>query len=296
MRDSLIGAAAGARAGDAMEVIPDYLIVLDTAGRAVYVSRRRGAPAVGPDLTLQESALDIEPGTTATLLTLRSDQIFLSARLENDQRSRSRASSPAVHQHHRGALARPAALDADAGALLAGDRRHGGVRHRRRAIRPITPSSASSRRSPTVARCTGVWPGRTRRATSWRGLTSTLNAMIGRLESSFGGAAPLHRRRLATSSRHRSPCMRADVERAMQAQTQPTEQLVALEEALQQTTRMADLVTRCSRSRAPTRGASTCIASRPARPAAAATRRWRRRSSSARSRGIEVTHADGGAR
>lgn len=72
-------------------------------------------------------------------------------------------------------------------------------------------------------------------------LVTTLNAMIGRLESSFGAL-----RRFTADASHelKTPLavMRADVERAMQAQAQPTEQLVALEEALQQTTRMADLV------------------------------------------------------
>ncbi|MCC6774055.1 MAG: HAMP domain-containing protein [Gemmatimonadaceae bacterium] len=72
-------------------------------------------------------------------------------------------------------------------------------------------------------------------------LTTTLNAMIGRLETSFGAL-----RRFTADASHelKTPLavIRADVERAMQAQTQTTEQLVALEEALQQTTRMADLV------------------------------------------------------
>ncbi|GMV09758.1 MAG TPA: ATP-binding protein [Gemmatimonadaceae bacterium] len=72
-------------------------------------------------------------------------------------------------------------------------------------------------------------------------LTTTLNAMIGRLESSFGAL-----RRFTADASHelKTPLavMRADVERAMQAQSHSTEQLVALEEALEQTTRMADLV------------------------------------------------------
>jgi len=72
-------------------------------------------------------------------------------------------------------------------------------------------------------------------------LTTTLNAMIGRLETSFGAL-----RRFTADASHelKTPLavMRADVERAMQSQAHSTEQLVALEEALQQTTRMADLV------------------------------------------------------
>jgi len=72
-------------------------------------------------------------------------------------------------------------------------------------------------------------------------LTTTLNAMIARLESSFGAL-----RRFTADASHelKTPLavMRADVERAMHASSHSNEQLVALEEALQQTTRMADLV------------------------------------------------------
>jgi signal transduction histidine kinase len=65
--------------------------------------------------------------------------------------------------------------------------------------------------------------------------------MIGRLEMSL----PALRRFTADASHElktRWPCLRADVERAMHASTSGTEQLVALEEALHETTRMADLV------------------------------------------------------
>jgi two-component system, OmpR family, sensor kinase len=72
-------------------------------------------------------------------------------------------------------------------------------------------------------------------------LTTTLNAMIGRLEQSFGAL-----RRFTADASHelKTPLavLRADVERAMHVATQSNDQLVALEEALEQTTRMADLV------------------------------------------------------
>jgi signal transduction histidine kinase len=72
-------------------------------------------------------------------------------------------------------------------------------------------------------------------------LTATLNAMIGRLEQSFGGL-----RRFTADASHelKTPLtvLRADVERAMATQSNKREQLVALEEALAETTRMADLV------------------------------------------------------
>jgi signal transduction histidine kinase len=68
-----------------------------------------------------------------------------------------------------------------------------------------------------------------------------LNEMIGRLEMSF---AALRRFTADASHELKTPLavLRADVERAMHTTTGATEQLVALEEALHETTRMADLV------------------------------------------------------
>lgn len=72
-------------------------------------------------------------------------------------------------------------------------------------------------------------------------LTVQLNEMIGRLETSF---AALRRFTADASHELKTPLavLRADVERAMHAPPGGTEQLIALEEALQETTRMADLV------------------------------------------------------
>ncbi len=72
-------------------------------------------------------------------------------------------------------------------------------------------------------------------------LGTTLNAMIGRLESSFGAL-----RRFTADASHelKTPLtvLRADVERAMHPNAAGSEAMQALEEALQETTRMADLV------------------------------------------------------
>ena len=72
-------------------------------------------------------------------------------------------------------------------------------------------------------------------------LTTTLNAMLGRLENYFGAL----RRFIADASHElKTPLavLRADVERAMAVAGSPGEQLVYLEEGLAETTRMADLV------------------------------------------------------
>lgn len=72
-------------------------------------------------------------------------------------------------------------------------------------------------------------------------LVETLNAMIARLETSFLGL-----RRFTADASHelKTPLavLRADVERAMSVSATPHERAVALEEALQETARMADLV------------------------------------------------------
>jgi two-component system, OmpR family, sensor kinase len=72
-------------------------------------------------------------------------------------------------------------------------------------------------------------------------LGHTLNAMIARLETSFGAL-----RRFTADASHelKTPLtvMLADVERAMHPNAQGSEAMQALEEALQETTRMADLV------------------------------------------------------
>ncbi len=69
----------------------------------------------------------------------------------------------------------------------------------------------------------------------------TVNAMLSRLETSFSGL-----RRFTADASHelKTPLtvLRADVERAMHPATNRVERLVALEEALQETARMSDLV------------------------------------------------------
>lgn len=72
-------------------------------------------------------------------------------------------------------------------------------------------------------------------------LSSTLNAMIERLETSFGGL-----RRFTADASHelKTPLavMRVDIERALSPTSTASDQAIAIEEALQQVTRMADLV------------------------------------------------------
>ena len=90
-------------------------------------------------------------------------------------------------------------------------------------------------------------------------LTTTLNAMIGRLETSFGAL----RRFTADAFARTQDAARGDARRRGARHAAPShspDQLVALEEALQQTTRMADLVDSLLTWPVPTRGASICTA------------------------------------
>jgi signal transduction histidine kinase len=241
-RDSLVGSKLTPELVRALEVIPDYLMVLDADGRMVYVSEKaRSLPA--SDLTaLQESALDIDPGTTATLLTLRSDKIFLSARLENDPRTPIArivaGSSTSTTEEVWSDLLRSMQMLAPVVLLLAGTAAYliGGV-----AVRPLTliisELEAITDGRSLHKRLAGADP----QGDELARLAGTLNAMIGRLENSFGGL-----RRFTADASHelKTPLtvLRASIERAMMARRGSTEQMEYLEEALNEVTRMADLV------------------------------------------------------
>jgi two-component system, OmpR family, sensor kinase len=240
--DSLSGARLVPELVSSLEVIPDYLVVLDTSDRTVYASEKiRGLPE--RDLSvLLERALDIEPGRTATLLTLQSDQVFLSAQLETDPLTPiarivaggSTRSTDAVWNGLRRSMLLLApivlVLGGIAAYLIAGV-----------AMRPIgtiiTELEAITDGRSLHRRLGGADPTGDELAR----LTGTLNAMIGRLETSFSGL-----RRFTGDASHelKTPLtvLRASIERAMTAKRGSVEQLEHLEQALNEVTRMADLV------------------------------------------------------
>lgn len=242
MRDSLIGAQLTPEVASVMDAIPDYLLVLDTAGRAVYVSEKARALPATDLASLQESARNTEPGTTATLLTLRSDQIFLSAALENDPTTPIgrivTGSSTSTTEALWRDLLRSMLMLAPIVLVIGGMSAYviGGV-----AVRPITTIITELEAITDGRSLHKRLGGADGQGDELARLTSTLNAMIGRLENSFGGL-----RRFTADASHelKTPLtvLRASIERAMMARRGSNEQMEFLEQALNEVTRMADLV------------------------------------------------------
>lgn len=242
-RDPLIGEQLTPELASSMEVIPDYLLVLDSTGRALYVSEKARALPEADLSTLLERSLDIEADlTSATLLTLSSGQIFLSARDERDpttsiERIVAGSSTSTTEEIWRD-LRRSMLMLAPVVLLIGGTAAYliGGV-----AVRPI---------GTIISELEAITDGRSlhrrlggadAKGDELARLTSTLNAMIGRLENSFGGL-----RRFTADASHelKTPLtvLRASIERAMMAKRGSNEQMEFLEAALNEVTRMADLV------------------------------------------------------
>jgi two-component system, OmpR family, sensor kinase len=217
------------------------VLVLDSTGRSLYVSEKARALPEDDRTALFSRALDIETDT-ATLLTLRSDQIFLSARLENDPttpiaRIVAGSSTHTTEEVWRG-LGRSMLMLIPLVLLLGATAAYiiGGV-----AVRPITTIITELEAITDGRSLHRRLGGADAQGDELARLTSTLNAMIGRLENSFGGL-----RRFTADASHelKTPLtvLRASIERAMMARRGSNEQMEYLEEALNEVTRMADLV------------------------------------------------------
>lgn len=251
--DSLVGAVLNPQVARLLDEIPGYLIVFQENGRRLYTSKAvSDVYLLPPGLPQREMQLrdidaferglaDVERSSTTVEATLRYDRIILVERRSDEAIfggrrvvlgvSLSQFDSSASEVIGSALLILPLVLLVSVGGayLIAGH-----------AIRPIDLITTE------VAAITDGRSLHRRLAVATSGdelgrLTATLNAMIGRLEQSFGAL-----RRFTADASHelKTPLavLRADVERAMSASAQSNEQLVALEEALQQTTRMADLV------------------------------------------------------
>ncbi len=244
VRDSLVGPQVTPELASALEVVGDYVVVLDSSGRALYLSEQ--ARALGPDdiAFLVQAALTVESGPSAVLLTYPGgkDQIFLAARDEVDPRTpiarvvagSSTAESLAAWEAEQLSLVVAALLILAAGAGAAWVIAGVGVQPVGTIIRMLAAITDGRSLHKRLG-------GADEEGDEVARLAATLNDMIGRLETSFGGL-----RRFTADASHelKTPLtvLRACLERAMTAPRGSTEQLQSLEEALHEVARMTDLV------------------------------------------------------
>ena len=238
--DSLVGRQIQPRLAALLNTLPDYVIIADS-NRIIFQSNavRRLSPA-GSE-TLSSASFRMVEGE-GRLVSLDSDQVFVAVRLEDPmaiggvRRIVAGVSARTLNLARREVfelafVAGPVVLFVS--VVIAwgiGGRLLHPVDRMIDDVEAITDGRSLHRRIPVED--LGDEIGR---------LGVTLNAMISRLEASF---AALRRFTADASHELKTPLtvLRADIERAMSAPQRGTEQLVALEEALQETTRMADLV------------------------------------------------------
>jgi signal transduction histidine kinase len=246
VRDPIVGPVLSERMAAVLDALPGYVVVLDTAltdtaKRALYLSPAARQLDAGDLETLTQTARRLDTDRLAAVLTVNGEEILVVAR-------GGEGIAPPVDRVVAGASTSAAALSGrelvgtmlaivplvvvlsiGSAYVIAG-----------RAFRPV---------DRIINELEAITDGRSlhrRLAADGAGdelarLSMTLNDMIGRLENSFGAL-----RRFTADASHelKTPLtvLRADVERAMSAGGGSTEQLVALEEALQETTRMSELV------------------------------------------------------
>jgi signal transduction histidine kinase len=226
-----------------LQSIPGFIVVVDTAGRAVYrsgdVMRLQDA-----DLTIMQTQLqDLPKSGEALIFSLDSLQervLFVSHSLAGNPYGLSRVASGAVATR-ASSIPREYMLDAilivpliiigaGVGAFLF-------LGRTQRQLAEITTEMAAITDGRSLHRRLAL----SEETTDFADLVTTLNAMIARLETSFAGL-----RRFTADASHelKTPLavLRADVERAMAESSSQTERMIALEEALQEVRRMSDLV------------------------------------------------------
>jgi signal transduction histidine kinase len=226
-----------------LQAVPGYIVVVDTAGRAVYrsndVMRLKGQDMA----TLQTQLADLPKSGEALIFSLDSLEeklLFVSHSLAGAPGGLSRIASGAVATR-ASTVPREYLLDASLIVPLiitaAGIGAFVFLGRTQRQLAEITTEVAAITDGRSLHRRLAL----SEETTDFADLVTTLNAMIGRLETSFGAL-----RRFTADASHelKTPLavLRADVERAMHDSSSQTERMVALEEALQEVRRMTDLV------------------------------------------------------
>ena len=239
--DDRVGSEVSNALGSLLDVLPDYVLIKDKRGYSLYRSDLVHELGIEDIARLDSIALAMPIAQRAQLVSLRDVELLVAVRPLG--KFESRIDRVWVGVSTRSAKLAPneliatmfliapllLALSVMFSYFIAG-----------RAFRPI---------DRIIDQVEAITDGRSlhrRLAIGAAGdelarLSSTLNAMIERLETSFGAL-----RRFTADASHelKTPLtvMRADVERAMSPTFTPVEQAVSLEEALQQLTRMSDLV------------------------------------------------------
>jgi two-component system OmpR family sensor kinase len=226
-----------------LQIVPGYIVVVDTAGRAVYrssdVMRLKGQDMA----TLQTQLEDLPKSGEALIFSLDSLEeklLFVSHSLPGTPEGLSRIASGAVATR-ASEVPREYLLDASLIVpviiVAAGMGAFVFLGRTQRQLAEITTEVAAITDGRSLHRRLAL----SEETTDFADLVTTLNAMIGRLETSFGAL-----RRFTADASHelKTPLavLRADVERAMHDNSTQTERMVALEEALQEVRRMTDLV------------------------------------------------------
>ena len=228
----------------ALEGVPAYLLVLDDLGKVLYASFAARQLSAEDLARLTSTALQLSPARPSVKVTLSDDQLLLVARDEQGDPARGgrpmRIVAGASSRRFGAVPGEQWTIMLGVAPLLIGVSVWLAWLIAGRALRPvdrvideveaITDGRSLHRRLPVEPR-----------GDELDRLALTLNAMIARLETSFGAL-----RRFTADASHelKTPLtvMRADVERAMQVPSGSPDQLVALEEALAESARMADLV------------------------------------------------------
>ena len=243
--DSLAGPHVTPRIANILDGIPNYVVLMDSTGHVLYRSPAVRALQARADRTeydlLTQQARDLAPGSFAYPIPISNANVLLVALSETDPTTIvDRVVAGRAVDLNAGwltdflqtlLLVAPLIIGASvASAYLIAGRAVEPVGRMINEVEAITDGRSLHRRLPVET--TGDELAR---------LGATLNAMIARLETSF---AALRRFTADASHELKTPLavLRADVERAMHFMPGSNDQLVALEEALQETTRMADLV------------------------------------------------------
>lgn len=241
VRDSANLQGISRRIADRLDVIPGYLVIVSRKANVVFISTDVADLSDEDWASLQRGIADLPNDGPAGVISVGTERVLFVAHAVSD--STTGLSRVVAGVRVRGAQGLPAELVTTIFAvmpivialaswgvwlMLGGTFRR--IEQVRRGVADITDGRSLHRRlsddeaSPEIA-----------------ALITTLNSMIARLETSF---AALRRFTADASHELKTPLavLRADVERAMSSNTRKDDRLVALEEALHETTRMADLV------------------------------------------------------